>query len=61
MMVAFTNMGWTQTAFNMLPGLFNGLGQKKRQENRRDGVPPMPGGQGMGRQSIYLMDDRGGV
>ena len=59
-MVASTDPGWLQTAFNTLTGLFDRVGLKKCQENRGDGVPPIPDGRGTGRQSLYPEDDGDG-
>ena len=60
-MVTSTNQGWIHTAFNTLTGLFDRIGLKKKcQENRGDGVPPIPGGRGTVRRRLYPEDDRGG-
>ena len=56
-MVASTDPGWLHSALNMPTLLFDQLGLKKIQENRGDGVPPMPEGQGTVRRSLYLADD----
>ena len=37
-----------------------GGAEEKCQENGGNGMPPMPGGRGTARKSLYLADDEGG-
>ena len=61
-LVASTDPGWIQLVFDTLRVIFDQVGiQKKRPQDRGDGVQAMPGIRSVVRRGLHTADDRVGT
>ena len=61
-MVESTDLGWIQSAFDTLKGMFDQVELwMSVSQDRGDGVQALPGGRGAGRRILHSEDDRSRV